>query len=91
MKPDPKGKLKAVAAGAGIGGLLGSSIGIAGAFGAISGVLPLALIGAYAAHRVHRAITSDTERLRAAQTRARAELVARRGTPAKLTAKKRKE
>lgn len=58
MKPDEKdgkggaGKAAAVVAGAGLGAWAGAGIGIAGAFGAISGVLPLAALGAYAAHKL---------------------------------------
>ena len=53
-----KAKKVAVAAGAGAGGLIGSGIGIAGAFGAISGALPLALLGAYLGHRLHKLVSS---------------------------------
>ena len=58
MKPDEKssetgvGKAATVVAGAGLGAWAGAGIGIAGAFGAISGMLPLAALGAYAAHKL---------------------------------------
>lgn len=58
MKPVGKsnksgaGKAAVVAAGAGLGAWAGAGIGIAGAFGAISGMLPLAVLGAYAAHKI---------------------------------------
>lgn len=53
------GKAAAVAAGAGVGAWVGAGIGIAGAFGAISGMLPLAALGAYAAHKLTGAKAFD--------------------------------
>jgi len=58
-RPKLSAKTTAVLAGAGVGGWIGSGIGIAGFFGAISGVLPVAVIGAYAAHRIYKAVTAD--------------------------------
>lgn len=48
----------ATVAGAGIGAWLGSSIGIAGFFGAVSGAVPLALIGAYATRKLVKSKTA---------------------------------
>ncbi|MDE2414591.1 MAG: hypothetical protein KGM60_07515 [Comamonadaceae bacterium] len=47
-----KAKNIATAAGAGAGYLAGAGIGIAGFFGAVSGAVPLALVGAYAARKL---------------------------------------
>lgn len=54
-------KVKSVAtvAGAGVGAWVGSSIGIAGFFGAISGAIPLALVGAYAARKLTKGKTAQ--------------------------------
>jgi uncharacterized membrane protein YebE (DUF533 family) len=46
----------AVGAGAVAGGLVGAKIGIAGFFGAISGVVPLAIAGAYLGHKAYKAL-----------------------------------
>lgn len=53
------GGLGAVGVGMATGGLLGAKIGIAGFFGAISGAVPLALLGAYVGHKVYKAATSE--------------------------------
>ena len=53
------GKAVVVAAGAGVGAWAGAGIGIAGAFGAISGIVPLALLGAYVAHKLVSAKAAD--------------------------------
>lgn len=52
------GKVAAVVGGLGLGAWAGAGIGIAGAFGAISGVLPVALIGGYLGHKLHKSVTS---------------------------------
>jgi hypothetical protein len=54
------GKKVSVAVGAGVGGVLGSSIGIAGFFGAVSGALPVALLGAYLGHKAHQKLSNTT-------------------------------
>lgn len=45
----------AIGAGMAAGGFLGAKIGIAGFFGAISGAVPLALLGGYVGHRLYKA------------------------------------
>lgn len=47
-------------AGAGVGAMLGSGIGIAGGFGAISGVVPLALLGGYFGYKTYKFLTSNS-------------------------------
>lgn len=61
-KPTGVGRAIMVATGAGLGGWAGAGIGIAGAFGAVSGVLPLAVLGAYVGHRVHKWATDEEKR-----------------------------
>ncbi len=56
MDEKKKSSTAAVGAGAVAGGLVGAKIGIAGFFGAISGVVPLALLGAYAGHKIYKAV-----------------------------------
>lgn len=51
----------AVGAGAAAGGLLGAQIGIAGFFGAISGVVPLAILGGYVGHKIYKAVTGSSD------------------------------
>jgi uncharacterized membrane protein YebE (DUF533 family) len=57
-KKSNKAAIGATGAGAGLGAVLGSSVGIAGAFGAISGVLPLAALGGYLGFKAYKAISS---------------------------------
>lgn len=51
-----RGKAVSVGVGAGLGAWAGAGIGVAGFFGAISGMLPLAALGAYIGHRLHRSV-----------------------------------
>lgn len=103
MKPDEKnaksgaGKAAVVVAGAGLGAWAGAGIGIAGAFGAISGVLPLAALGAYAAHKlagtkVAKDIAAGARQGHAEKSeelrRGRMELAAKRGKPIEITVRK---
>lgn len=100
MKPDEKsvkggaGKTAAVVVGAGVGAWAGAGIGIAGAFGAISGMLPLAALGAYAAHKLagtkvareiaagaRQGYTRESEQLKVA----RLALAAKRTRPVEIT------
>lgn len=100
MKPDEKnvkggaGKAAVVVAGAGLGAWAGAGIGIAGAFGAISGMLPLAALGAYAAHKLagtkvakdiatgtRQAYTEESERLKTE----RLKMAAKRTRPVEIT------
>lgn len=52
MGTNDKTKNIATVAGAGLGAWVGAGIGIAGFFGAISGTIPVALLGAYAARKL---------------------------------------
>lgn len=62
MDKEKKGSSSgAVGAGMAAGGFLGANIGIAGFFGAISGAVPLALLGGYVGHRLYKATTSEPE------------------------------
>lgn len=56
-----KGHAATVAVGATSLGAVGSKIGIAGFFGAIPATWPLALVGAYLAHRLYKAASLDSE------------------------------
>ena len=56
-KKSSKAALGATGVGAGVGAVLGSGLGIAGAFGAISGVLPLAALGGYIGFKAYKALT----------------------------------
>ena len=86
------GKAVVVTVGAGVGGWIGSGIGIAGAFGAVSGLLPLAVLGGYVAHRVHKAVTDEEKAAAKAETlkAARERLLAERTTPIPILKRPRK-
>ena len=61
--PDGQGKTAGKAGlvgGAAAGGWLGSSVGLAGAFGAASGLLPAALIGAWVGRKVLKKLTAPS-------------------------------
>ena len=73
---EEKAKNIATAAGAGLGAWVGSGIGIAGFFGAVSGAIPLALLGAYAGRKL---MQSDfAAEVKKSYTAKDAELAARR-------------
>lgn len=58
-KKSLKGAVGATGVGAGLGAVVGSGIGIAGAFGAISGVVPLAAIGGYLGLKAYKALSEN--------------------------------
>lgn len=59
---DAAGNAVGVAAGAGVGGYLGSSIGIVALGGGITGIVPLTLLGGYAGYRVAKGIRNRRKR-----------------------------
>lgn len=84
MGTDDKAKNIATVAGAGLGAWLGSGIGIAGFFGAVSGTIPVALLGAYAARKL---VSGEfAEAAKQSYAAKEAELAARRDEMRKLAA-----
>lgn len=63
------GYVTAIIVGAISLGALGARIGIAGFFGGISGLIPLALIGAYIGHKIYKGLLPQTRRPHLSQIR----------------------
>lgn len=54
------GKAAATGIGAGTGALIGAKIGIVGLGTAISGVIPVAVLGGYLGHKVYKALKGSS-------------------------------